>query len=152
MAITIDYSLRPATVSSDRRSFDIRRLDEKGLRKLGKGRLYVIDNKRRRFFVIDSQVLDYANQLVGVVSEFERGNRETFAVSPDFFSNNLSFKYDPQAKQVEVYEVNGGSFRLLFPYKPFKDSLRQFYRGLLDDYLSYYPELVENHAFQQLRT
>lgn len=152
MAITIDYSLRPATVSSDRRSFDIRRLDEKGLRKLGKGRLYVIDNKRRRFFVIDSQVLDYANQLVGVVSEFERGNRETFAVSPDFFSNNLSFKYDPQAKQVEVYEVNGGSFRLLFPYKPFKDSLRQFYSGLLDDYLSYYPELVENHAFQQLRT
>ena len=152
MAITFDYSLRPATVSSDRRSFDIRRLDEKGLRKLGKGRLYVIDNKRRRFFVIDSQVLDYANQLVGVVSEFERGNRETFAVSPDFFSNNLSFKYDPQAKQVEVYEVNGGSFRLLFPYKPFKDSLRQFYRGLLDDYLSYYPELVENHAFQQLRT
>ena len=50
--------------------------------------------------MIDSQVLDYANQLVGVVSEFERGNRETFAVSPDFFSNNLSFKYDPQAKQV----------------------------------------------------
>ena len=121
MAITFDYSLRPATVSSDRRSFDIRRLDEKGLRKLGKGRLYIIDNKRRSFFVIDSQVLDYANQLVGVVSEFERGNRETFAVSPDFFSNNLSFKYDPQAKQVEVYEVNGGSFRLLFPEGQRKD-------------------------------
>ena len=151
MTITIDYSLRPATVGSDRRSFDIRSLDEKGLRKLGKGRLYVIDNKRRSFFVIDSQVLDYANQLVGVVSEFERGNRETFAVSPDFFSNNLSFKYDPQTKQVEVYEVNGGSFRLLFPYKPFKDSLRQFYIGLLDDYLSYYPELEDNHAFQQMR-
>ena len=150
--IIIDYSIKPTTVRSDRQSFDVKNLDEKGLRKLGKGRLFVIDNKKRCFFAIDSQVLDYANQLVGVVSEFDRGNHETFAVSPDFYSNNLSFKYDPQAKQMEVYEVNGGSFRLQFPYKPFKEALKKFYDELLDDCQSYYPELEENHAFQRLRT
>jgi len=150
--IIIDYSLRPTTVTSDRKSFDVRSLDEKGLRKLGKGRLFVIDNEKRCFFMIDSQVLDYANQLVGVLSEFERGNYETFAVSPDYYSNNLSFKFDPQAKKMEVYEVNGGDFRLSIPYKPFKEALRRFYSDLLDDYLLLYPELEDNHAFQQLRT
>lgn len=113
--------------------------------------LFVIDNKKRSFLVVDSQVLDYANQLVGVVSEFERGNRETFAVSPDFYSNNLSFKYDSQSKQMEVYEVNGGKFRLHFAYKPFRESLKKFYDELLDDYQDFYPELEYNHAFQRLR-
>lgn len=150
--ITIDYSIKPATVRSDRQTFDIKNLDEKGLRKLGKGRLFVIDNKKRCFLVVESQVLDYANQLVGVVSEFERGNLETFAVSPDFYSNNMRFKYDPHAKQMEVYEVNGGTFRLQFAYKPFKDALRKFYGELLVELQVYYPELEGNEAFQRLRT
>ncbi|MDZ4850437.1 MAG: hypothetical protein SGI77_14220 [Pirellulaceae bacterium] len=150
--ITIDYSIKPTTIRADRKTFDLRSLDEKGLRRIGKGRLFVIDNKKRCFFTVDSQVLDYANQLVGVVSQFERGNHETFAVSPDYYSNNLSFKYDPQAKQMEVYEVNGGNFRLQFPYKPFKEVLKKFYAELLNDFLEYYPELEENHAFQRLRT
>lgn len=149
--ITIDYSLRPATVDGDRRAFDISNLDEVGLRKLGKGRLFVIDNKNRNFFVVESQVLDYANQLVGVAAEFNRGNYETFAVSPDFFSNNLRFKYSPQSKQVEVSEVNGGSFCVSFVFSSFEYALKRFYSDLLAEYQSHYPELAHNGAFQNMR-
>lgn len=149
--ITIDYCIRPITVRSDRQTFDIKNLDERGLRKLGKGRLFIIDNKKRSFFVIDSQVLDYVTQLDGVVSEFERGSYETFTVSPDFYSNNLRFKYDLQSKEMEVYEVNGGKFRLQIPFKPFKEALKKFYGELLDDFETYYPELNENECFRRLR-
>jgi ABC-type transporter MlaC component len=53
---------------------------------------------------------------------------------------------------MEVYEVNGGNFRLQFAYKPFRESLKKFYADLLDDYQDFYPELEENNAFQRLRT
>ena len=148
--ITRDYSLKPSTIQRDRSTFNMHTLDEVGLRKIGRGRLFVVDDKQRVYFIVDSQVLDYANQLVGVVSEFERGNRETFAVSPDFFSNNLRFTLDPQSRDMEVYEENGGSFRLNFKYKAFKEAIRIFYQGMLKDFLHYYPELSDNIAFQRL--
>lgn len=100
-------------------------LDEKSLRKLAKGRSFVIDNENRCPFVDDSQVLDYASQLASIVSEFERGTHHTFAVSPDFYSNNLNFKYAPQVKQLEVYEINGGNFRLQVTLKSFKEALKK---------------------------
>jgi len=150
--ITIDYSLKPSTVQRDRSAFNVRTLDEIGLRKIGQGRLFLFDDKQRTYFVVESQVLDYANQLVGVISEFDLGNRETFAVSPDFFSNNIRFRLDQQSREVEVYEVNGGSFCLNFKYKHFKEASREFYKGVLEDFKIYYPELEDNVAFRGLLT
>lgn len=149
--ITFDYSIRPMTVQRDRQSLDIGILDEKGLRKIGKGRIIVLDHKKGCFFIVESQVLDYANQLMGVIAEFDRGNYDTFAVSPDFFSNNLKFKLDSSSKQIEVCEVNAGLFRLQFSYKQFKQSLNIFYAQLMEDLQLYYPELTTNKAFLRMR-
>lgn len=148
--VIIDYSLKPSTVRKDRSDLDLRNLDEVGLRKIGKGRLFAFDDKQRVFFVVESPVLDYANQLAGVVFEFDRGSRETFAVSPDFFSNNLRFRLDQQLRDIEVYEVNGGCFRLSFRYKQFRDAVRDLYKSVLEDFCVYYPELRDNEAFQEL--
>jgi hypothetical protein len=97
-------------------------------------------------------VLDYATQLAGVISEFDRGNRETFAVSPDFFSNNLRFRLDQQSGETEVYEVNGANFCLHFKYKQFKEAVQRFCTGVREDFRIYYPELEDNIAFLRLFT
>lgn len=148
--ITLDYSLKPSTVRRDRSAFDVRALDAAGLRKLGHGRVFVFDDEQRVYFVVESPVLDYAEQLAGVVSQFDRGSRETFAVSPDFFSNNLRFTLDTQCREVEVYEANGGRFRLHFRYKQFKEVVSKFYGEVLEGFRSHYPELEDNVAFRRL--
>jgi hypothetical protein len=150
--INIDYSLKPSTVQKDRSAFDVRSLDEIGLRRISRGRIFIFDDKQRAYFVIESQVLDYAKQLAGVIFEFDRGNRETFAVSPDFFSNNLRFRLEQQSGEMEIYDVNGGNFCFNFKYKQFKDAIQRFCAGIREEFQSYYPELKDNTAFLRLFT
>ena len=148
--ITIDYSLKPAIVRRDRSSFRMRSIDDAALKHIAQGKIYVTDDKHRHYFIIESQIVDYASQLMGVVSEFDKGNLETFAVSPDFFSNNIRFTLDPKAREVEVYEVNGGSFCVKLGYKLFRNAVHGFYHELVADLPFYYPGIVGSAAYQRL--
>lgn len=129
---------------------NITTLEARGLRRLAEGKIYIIFEESREFIVIESEVLDYLLQLRGVVDLIDSGNHQTVAVSGDYYSNNLRFTYSPQSKNLEIYEVNGGDFKIVTPYKVFRASLLEFYQRALGDLTIMYPELVENDEFQRI--
>ena len=145
--IAIDFIVRPATVQSDKQRMNIATLDARALRHLAKGKLFIVFEKPRDFIVIESEVLDYLIQLKAVVGQIDSGTHETVTVSGDYFSNNLRFTYSPQSKTLEIYEVNGGSFKIVTSYKDFRTSLLKCYHQALADLQILYPELQENYEF-----
>jgi hypothetical protein len=125
-------------------------LDKKGLRKLAKGKIILTIEKPRDFVVIESELIDYLAQLKGVTDQIAAGNYETFTVSGDYFSNNLRFTYEPSSKNLEIYEMNGGTFKIAFSYREFKSTLLTFYKQALCDLQAWYPELSSNEEFRSM--
>ncbi len=125
-------------------------LDVRGLRRLARGKIFIVFNGLRDFIVIESEILDYLIQLKDVVGQIDAGNYETFAVSGDYFSNNLRFSYSPQSRKLEIYEANGGNFKIVTAYKEFRASLLEFYKQALSDLRMLYPELAENDEFNRI--
>ena len=148
--VQFDYALRPTVIQSDRERLNVGKLDNRGLRRIAKGKIFLTIDKPREFVVIDSEVLDYLVQLKGVVDQIDTGNHETFAVSGDYFSNNLKFAFDQSSKQLTIQEANGGDFTITIQYKDFRSSLLAFYKQTLADFLILYPELNENEAYHAM--
>lgn len=145
--IKFDICVRPDVIVSDRSLHTIASLDERGLRRIAKGKIFIIFERPRDFIVIESQVYDYVDQILGVIQQIDNGNHETFAVSSDYFSNNLRFTYDPTSKNLEIYDVNGGDFSVESPYEIFRASFLSFYKRFLTEFIMMYPELNENNDF-----
>ncbi len=147
--ITFDLLIRPETTVRDHQRLDIKSLDERGLRRLGTGKLFIVFEPQRDYIVIESELLDYLLQLRGVIQQIDAGNHETFAVSGDYFSNHLRFTYRPQDKGLEIYEANGGDFKINISYKDFRLAFTKFYPEAISDFTLLYPELKKNEAFQK---
>ena len=147
--LIFNFTIPPSVVQSDREHLNIGSLDDKGLRRFGKGEISIAFPNRRELIVIQSEVLDYLMQLIDVIEEVDAGNHQTFAVSPDFYSNNLQFTYNPASKNLEIYEVNEGEFRFRTKYEEFKMALLGFFKDALSDLLGIYPELNDNKCFQK---
>ena len=149
--VHFDFEICPDVVRSDREQFRIQTLDKMGLRQITKGKIVITAEEPRQVIVVESEVLDYAEQLKGVVVQIDSGQFETFAVSGDYFSNNLRFTYEPFEKTLEIYEMNGGEFKVITPYQGFRVGVIAFYRRLLSDLQSLYPELTLNKEFLAMR-
>lgn len=147
MTVEFEFCVRPIVIEMDRKRHNISGLDEKGLRRIAKGKIFIIFPKLREYIVIDSEVYDYLDQLRGVIHQIDGGNRETFSVSGDYFSNNLRFTYEPSTKALEIYDVNGGEFSINVAYKDFRASFLSFYKRALTDLVAMYPELKNNQEF-----
>ncbi|MEL6895598.1 MAG: hypothetical protein AAFP90_05790 [Planctomycetota bacterium] len=145
--VEFDFCVRPIVVETDRKHQDVGALDKKGLRQIARGKIFVVFPKLREYVVIDSEVYDYLDQLRGVIEQIDGGNHETFAVSGDYFSNNLRFTFQPTTKKLEVYDVNGGDFSIKVAYKDFRSAFLSFYKRALGDLRAMYPELSENQEF-----
>jgi hypothetical protein len=148
--VRFDFAIRPGVVQSDRERLNIAELDERGLRGFARGRIFVAVDKPRELIVIETEVLDYLDQLKGVVDQLDSGNHETFAVSGDYFSNNLRFTLDPTPGDLEIYDANGGDFRIVLPYKSFRSSFLAFYKKALADFCILYPELAKNDWYRAI--
>lgn len=148
--IRFDLSVLPTIVQTDRDRFSLKTLEERDLRRIAKGRICVTVDQPRTVITIDSEVLDYVVQLKGVIDEIDAGNHETFTVSGDYYSNNIRFSYDPVSSRIEVYDVNGGEFRIVLPYREFRTSLLSFYKRALSDLERLYPELKANTTYRSM--
>ena len=148
--VEFDFCVRPIVAERDRKQHDLATIDEKGLRKIAKGKTFVVVPKLREYVVIDSEVYDYLDQLRGVIDQIDGGNHETFAVSGDYFSNNLRFTYEQSTKKLEIYDVNGGSFSIKVAYKDFRSYFLSFYKRALGDLTTMYPELSDNQEFGKM--
>lgn len=148
--VEFDFCVRPIDAETDRKQHDVAALDEKGLRRIAKGKIFAVFPKLREYVVIESEVYDYLDQLRGVIDQIDSGNHETFTVSGDYFSNNLRFTYEPSTKMLELYEVNGGAFSIRIAYKDFRSSFLSFYKRALGDLKVLYPELSENEEFRKM--
>jgi hypothetical protein len=145
-----DFAVRPTVVRADRERLKVGELDNRGLRRIARGKIFLTIDKPRDFIVIESEVLDYLIQLKGAIEHIDAGTHQTFTVSGDHFSNNLRFTYDPSSKRLEIYEANGGMFKLDVPYREFRTSLLAFYRDALSDLQLLYPELTSNKEYCSL--
>jgi len=85
-----------------------------------------------------------------VVDQIDSGNHETGTVSGDYFSNNLRFTYSVQSKRLEIYEGNGGNFKIVTSYKEFRAALLDFYHQSLGDLKILYPELERSDVFRRI--
>lgn len=146
-AVEFDFCVRPIVVETDRKQQNVATLDEKGLRRIAKGKIFIVFPKLREYVVIDSEVYDYLDQLHGVIEQIDSGNHETFAVSGDYFSNNLRFTYQSVTKKLEIYDVNGGASSIKVAYNVFRSSFLSFHKRALADLKAMYPELTENQEF-----
>jgi hypothetical protein len=59
----------------------------------------------------------------------------------------VRFTYNPSSKKLEIYEANGGSFKIEVPYRDFRASLVAFYKQTLLDFQMLYPELTRNKEY-----
>ena len=150
MNIQFDLSIRPTTALSDRQRLEIALLDTRELRRFAKGKIFLTIDNPRNFMVIDSEVLDYLDQLKGVIRQIDIGNHKTFTVSGDYFSNSLDFTYTPSSKMLTIYEANGGDFTINLPYRDFKSAFLSFYDQAMTDIQIIYPELRKNKEFIQM--
>lgn len=148
--IEFDFCVRPIVVETDRKKYDLATLSKKELRRIAKGKIFVVFANLREYVVIDSEVYDYLDQIRGVIDQIDGGNYETFAVSGDYFSNNIRFKYEPSTKGLEIYDANGGSFSIKVAYKDFRSSFLSFYKRALGDLKAMYPELSDNEEFPKM--
>jgi hypothetical protein len=145
--VTFDFSLHPSLVTLERQRHDIRALRGAALRGLGKGLAFVTFEPTRDFIRLETFVPDWLFQMRGVVRDIDAGKHETFTVDPDYFNNSLRYTYRPQDKSLELYEVNGGDFKIRTPYKEFRRSFLAFLPAALKEVMLFYPELEGNTEF-----
>jgi hypothetical protein len=139
-----------SVVHADSDKYDLATLDERSVRRFARGRIFITFEDPRQFILIDSEVLDYILQLKGVIAEIDSGNHKTFTVSPDYYNNNLQFTYSKADELIEIYEVNGGDFKIVVPFVDFRAAILQFYRQSLDELLLLYPAVSNSHFFCKL--
>lgn len=145
--IEMSFDLPDQVVSDDRSKYQIAALDERGLRRIADGKLIISFSDPTQSIVIESEVLDYLDQLRGVLSQIDGGNRKTFTVSGDYYSNSFFYTFDPETEDVIIREVNEGSLAVCVPYNAFKQAIVSFYWQAMHDLQVLYPELQHNVAF-----
>ena len=149
--ISFAFLINPNIVENDLKQVDIRSLDEKGLRQIGNGKIFIEFPEKRESIVIESEVLDYILQLKDVILDVDSGNFKTFTISRDFYSNNLQFTYDSENKKIEIYEGNNGEFRIITNYSDFRLNFLSFFKRALLDLELIYPDISLNQHFRDLK-
>jgi len=145
--VIFDFSLSLSYVQSERLSKDVSQISAAGLRGLCTGRIFIFFEPQREYIILETGVLDYLLQLRGVLREIDSGNYKTFAVSSDYFSNNLQFTYSPQSRILEIYEANGREFKIKTRYEEFKQKFLEFFPKAMSELVLLYPELCKSQAF-----
>jgi hypothetical protein len=148
--MTCDFCVKMSVVRTDNDIIDVNNLDERSVRKLAKGRIFLTFEEPRHFILIESEVLDYLLQLKGVIDQFDSGNYRTFTVSPDYYSNHLEFTYIVEDRQIEIYEANGGDFRFAVSYGEFRKSYLDFFHTAIYEFLTLYPALSNSNFFRNI--
>ncbi len=145
--IKFSFKVAPSVVEKERSQLDIRSLGSRGIRRLAEGQLLIIAEEPRQSIEIESEIIDYLDQLMGVVQYLDSGNTESFTVSADYFSNNLRFLYDRSTMNLTIKDVNNGERQVTVPYNDFRQSFLKFYKQATRDLEMLYPELSENKEF-----
>lgn len=145
--ITFDYSYRIQSVMNDRESVNLTEIDVYQCRNLLYGCLYIIFEPQREYIRIESGIIDYMLQIKEVIESFDSGVREMVTVSPDYYNNNIRYTYSPNRGSLELYEMNGGEFRINTNFKLFKREFISFYKEAISDLMLLYPEFKINNSF-----
>jgi hypothetical protein len=145
--VTFDISLQLSVVALERQRLDVGALRGAALRGLGKGLALVTFEPARDYMRLETFVPDWLFQMRGVVRDIDAGKFETFTVDPDYYNNSIRYTYRSQDKSLELYEVNGGDFKIRTPYKEFRRSFRAFLPAALKEVMLFYPELEGNTEF-----
>ena len=99
-AIKLDFEIPSHVVKADRLNVDISNLDESLFMRIASGRITISVDAVKEPIVLETEVLGYVIQLKDVVKCIDSGQDTSFAVSRDYYSNNLYFVLDRSKKQL----------------------------------------------------
>jgi hypothetical protein len=145
--VLFDYSLRASVVKQERESFDIANFEEESmLNAIANGSLYIFFLPTEKYIILETGLLDYIQQLTNVIFTLSSGEKRTFAVSCDYYSNSLGF----ELVQVDILEItfkNEIRDPITCSFKEFKSSFERFKKLVYEEIVFYYPELYNNFLF-----
>lgn len=146
-AMSLNLAIPIDVVKSDRQNIDIMDLNEEEFMRIASGKITISIDDDAWQIVLETEVLDYVIQLKEVVDRIDSGQDRSFAVSRDYYSNNLYFELSRKTNQLTIYEMNGGSFQFTLPYRQFRRSILDFHSRAMAILQKLYPELAKNKAF-----
>ncbi len=128
-------------------------LDIFELKNFFNGHIYIFfnidDKKKRNFIVLSTGILDYIKQFDNLIIYLDKGNKESFTVSSDFYSNSLNYIYTSEKDILEIQEVNSLLFNINCRYKDFKKVYKKFRKNTLDELILLFPKLEQNLTFKE---
>ncbi|QQV02243.1 MULTISPECIES: hypothetical protein [Chryseobacterium] len=149
--IIFDYKIDFTEINSY--NYDLDMLDIFQLKNVFKGHIficfYVDDKRKRNFILLDTGILDYINQFDKLITYIDKGNKETFTVSSDYYSNSMNYIYNLENDILEIYETNSAIFNINCKYEVFKKAYKKFRKNTINELLFLYPKLQQNSAFNE---
>lgn len=150
--VTFEYSLKYDTIYQENKIYNLPELSIHELKRITIGKIFIFFLPQRNFIVLNTGIIDYLQQFKQVFKEVDSGNFNTFSVSCDWYSNNLSYIYDDVTKTICITETNGQEFEIITDYRVLKKSFIKFWNEIIKDLITYYPQLKLNNAFMELIT
>lgn len=146
--IYFDFSIKTKVVEDESTNNNVEKLSLDELKGIMNGNLFIIFEPQREYIILRTGIFDYLKQIQGVIEEIEQGNLTPFSVSCDWYSNNLSYKYEKSNDQLRIIDVNEQRFEIVTSYKLFKKAFDKFYKQAIEDILLLYPALRNNFQFK----
>lgn len=147
--IFFDYKIDLFVIAQDNQ-IDYKEYELYQLKGICNGRIYIFfdyDKKKRNFMLLETGILDYILQFDNLFSYLDAGNYETFTVSGDYYSNNLSYIYSKENDTLEIHDVNSDLYYITCKYKDFKKAYEKFRKKTLLELITFYPEFKNNKYF-----
>ncbi|HBS11072.1 MAG TPA: hypothetical protein DEO36_00805 [Flavobacteriaceae bacterium] len=149
--ILFDFTLNVQNVAFERKNLDISNLDLDNLKGIANGKMYIFFEPQRKYIKLETGIIDYLLQLKNVIEEIQTGNYTPFSVSCDWYSNSLKYDFENNSGILIIKETNENLFEIKTKFKIFQKSFIKFYEKVLLDLEIYYPELLHNDVYSNLK-
>lgn len=149
--VIFDYTLSLSEIQISNELINQKELSIDELKSIANGNIYIFFEPQRNYISLETGIIDYLIQLKNVIKEIKLGNNTPFSVSCDWFSNSLSFEYEPPTNILTIREVNDNKFKIKTRLNIFEISFIKFEQRVLRDFEFLFPKLNLNQNFINLK-